>query len=81
MSNQPRALRAGAGAGAGAGSEAQAASSAAGARIAAAANLRSSDLRVISGESVFIFRVQIARVLETTQFMIIYLGTVKPFIA
>jgi hypothetical protein len=44
---------------------AQAASSAAGARIATDATLRSNDLRVISLESVFIFWVQIARVMET----------------
>ena len=60
---------------------AQAASSAAGARIATDATLRSNDLRVISLESVFIFWVQIARVMKTPQFMINYLGTVKPYIA
>ena len=60
---------------------AQAASSAAGARIATDATLRSNDLRVISLESVFIFWVQIARVMTTLQFMINYLGTVKPHIA
>lgn len=97
MSNQPRALRAGAEVMAGAGAEvmagtivgaetvvgcvAQAASSAAGARIATDATLRSSDLRVISLESVFILRVQFARVMKTLRFMINYVGTVKPFIA
>jgi hypothetical protein len=60
---------------------AQAANSAAGARIATDATLRSNDLRVISLESVFIFWVQIARVMETVQFMINNLGTVKPYIA
>jgi hypothetical protein len=60
---------------------AQAASSAAGARIATDATLRSSDLRVISLETVFMLRIQIARVKETQQFMINYLGTVKPHIA
>ena len=60
---------------------AQAASSAAGARIATDATLRSNDLRVISLGSVFIFWVQIARVMKTPQFMINYLGTVKPHIA
>jgi len=60
---------------------AQAASSAAGARIATDATLRSSDLRTISLETVFMLRIQIARVMETVQFMINYLGTVKPYIA
>ena len=60
---------------------AQAASSAAGARIATDATLRSSDLRVISLETVFMLRIQIARVKKTPQFMINYLGTVKPHIA
>ena len=59
---------------------AQAASSAAGARIATEAALRSSALRVICLESVFILRVQVVRVTETLRIMINYLGTVKPFI-